>query len=361
LSRRERLQQAAQRRRELAEARRRAEAARLAAIARQRAIEQAMRDDVAASIARDDVTGEDMEVRRAAVAALGNRIGTVVVMSPKDGRIYSIVNQDWAVRRGFKPCSTIKLVTGLAGLSEKVISPFETVDVSTASYRLDLTDALAYSTPNSYFQRIGSSVGLEHMITYARDLGLGEPTGINHVNEYAGRVPVYKTGASNRIYSHGDDFEVTPIQLATLASAIANGGELLTPHLPRTPQEGFNFKKIVRRKVNISNEAFQRLVSGSDSLLHTRPSMTRNWRLPSSLADQTHANTFLRPSPERSIACSTTASIRPVRANLRRRLCRDRRLIRRPPPPSATRIKRRRRMSKMPSARRAMAAPEKAK
>ncbi|HEY0004884.1 MAG TPA: penicillin-binding transpeptidase domain-containing protein [Pyrinomonadaceae bacterium] len=262
LSRRERMLAEAQRRRELEEARRRAEAARQAAIARQRAIEQAMRDDVAASISRDDTTGEDMEVRRAAVAALGNRIGTVVVMNPKNGRVYSIVNQEWALRRGFKPCSTIKLVTGLAGLTEKVISPYESVDVAAGSYNLDLTSALAYSN-NGYFQRVGGQVGFDRIMNYAREMGLGERTGINHVNESAGRVPVYKSGwAVNRMCSHGDDFEVTPIQLATLTSAIANGGELLTPHLPRTPQEDVNFRKIVRRRLNVPQEAYQRLVPG---------------------------------------------------------------------------------------------------
>ena len=84
-----------------------------------------MRDEVQALIARDDTTGEDLEVRRAAVKALGNHIGTVVVMDPKTGSVYSIVNQEWALRRGFKPCSTIKLVTGVAGLGEKVIDPSE--------------------------------------------------------------------------------------------------------------------------------------------------------------------------------------------------------------------------------------------
>ncbi|MBD0327263.1 MAG: hypothetical protein ICV68_12575, partial [Pyrinomonadaceae bacterium] len=120
----------------------------------------------------------------------------------------------------------------------------------------------AYSN-NGFFQNVGGQVGFDRIVSYARELGLGERTGINHVNENTGRVPVFKSGwAVNRMCSHGDDFEVTPIQLAALTSAIANGGELLTPHLPRTPQEDTNFQKMVRRKVNIPQEAFQRLVPG---------------------------------------------------------------------------------------------------
>ena len=249
------------RRRAMEEARRRAEAARQAAIARQRAIDEGLRNEVQASIAKDNTVGEDMEVRNAAVAALGNHAGTVVVMDPKTGRVYTVVNQEWGLRKGFKPCSTIKLVTGVAGLCEKVIAPVETVSDG-GRYRIDLTDALAYSN-NSYFQSVGGQVGFDKMVSYARELGLGEKTGINYVNEYSGRVPLFKSGyAVNHMSSHGDDFEVTAIQLATLVAAMSNGGKLLTPHLPRTVEEGTRFKTEVRRTVNIENDTWRRMVPG---------------------------------------------------------------------------------------------------
>src|SRR2546430_6719553 len=92
-------------RRDLEEARRRAEAARQAAIARQRALDEGLRNEVQENIAKDNTLGEDLEVRKAAVEALGHHAGTVVVMDPKTGRIYTVVNQDWGLRRGFKPCS----------------------------------------------------------------------------------------------------------------------------------------------------------------------------------------------------------------------------------------------------------------
>src|SRR6266567_2376372 len=248
-------------RRELEEARRRAEAARQAAIARQRAIDEGMRNEVQSNIARDSTTGEDMEVRNAAIAALGNHAGTVVVMDPKSGRVYTVVNQEWALRRGFKPCSTIKLVTGVAGLCEKVIQPIETVSDG-GRYRIDLTDALAYSN-NSYFQHVGGQVGFDKMVSYARELGLGEKTGINYQNESPGKVPLFKSGyAVNHMSSHGDDFEITAIQLATLVSAMSNGGKLLIPHVPRTMPENSSFKTEVRRKIDIDNEAWKRMVPG---------------------------------------------------------------------------------------------------
>ena len=248
-------------RREMEEARRRAEAARQAAIARQRAIDEGMRNEAESNIAKDNTVGEDLEVRNAAVAALGHHAGTVVVMDPKTGRIYTVVNQDWALRRGFKPCSTIKLVTGVAGLCEKVIQPIETVSDG-SNYRIDLTDALAYSN-NQYFQHVGGQVGFDKMVSYARELGLGEKTGINYVNESPGKVPLFKSGyAVNHMSSHGDDFEVTAIQLAALVSAMSNGGKLLVPHVPRTVEENSAFKTELRRRINIDNDAWKRMVPG---------------------------------------------------------------------------------------------------
>ena len=248
--------QAARRR---VEAKDRAEAVRLAAIARQRALDEALREQVQSLIAKDDTTGEDPEVRRAAVNALGNHAGTVVVMDPQTGRVYSIVNQQWALREGFKPCSTIKLVTGLAGLNEKVIDPTETTNISEASH-IDLTHALAYSR-NDYFQQVGGRVGFEKMIAYARQLGLGEKTGINARSEFQGRVPVFKSGfAVNHMSSHGDDFKVTAVQLATLVSAMANGGKLLTPRVPR-PEE-IKFKPRVRRLIHLDPNTLRSMVPG---------------------------------------------------------------------------------------------------
>ena len=246
-------------RRALAEARRRAEAARRAAIARQRAIDNAMRSSVQAMIAKDDLTGEDPEVRRIAVNALGFHAGTVVVMDPMTGRVYSVVNQEWALQRGFKPCSTIKLVTGVAGLSENAIP---LVDTANDGYRTDLTHALAVSD-NPFFQQVGSRIGSEKMVGYARQLGLGEKTGVNVPFEFAGRLPeVSPNSLERRMFSHADGFSVTPLQLGTLVSAMANGGRLLTPQIVRNSKEGSKLGVKVRRQLDITTDVWQRMIPG---------------------------------------------------------------------------------------------------
>jgi penicillin-binding protein 2 len=251
-----------QRRREMLEARRRAEAARRAAIARQRALDQALRDEVQGMISRDNTSGEDLQVRRVAINALGNHAGTVVVMDPMTGKVYSIVNQEWAVRRGFKPCSTIKLVTGVAGLSENVIQPSEFTQAADRPRNMDLTSALAHSD-NSYFERVGSGIGFDKMIHYAREMGLGEKTGANVAFEYPGRLPEMGPGfALHRMFSYADGFEVTALQLGNLVSAMANGGKLLVPQVPTTQDSTAKIKPKVRRKLDIDGNVLQRMIPG---------------------------------------------------------------------------------------------------
>src|SRR5690606_39912769 len=119
--------------------------------------------------------GEDLNVRRIAVNALGGHAGSVVVMDAQTGKVLTVVNQDWAVRSSIKPCSTIKLVTGVAGVNEGIIDKADGSIENVATNR-KLYDAIAYSD-NGYFQRVGRILGNEKMIEDARGLGLGHPTG----------------------------------------------------------------------------------------------------------------------------------------------------------------------------------------
>ncbi len=226
------------------EQKRRREQAIREAQARKIAFERGLREQTVENIAHDNTDGEDLQVRRAAVNALGNKAGMVVVMEAQTGRILTIVNQDWAVRQSYRPCSTIKLVTGVAGLNESVISQ----DGYVGSFRMNLDDALAFSN-NAYFQNVGVRLGNTKVIGYARALGLGEPTGINMDGEAAGKLPYNNN--SRLIYSHGDGYELSPLQLAVLASEITNGGKTVVPQIPRTRLEQTNFRGFLRRQVNL--------------------------------------------------------------------------------------------------------------
>lgn len=238
----------------LAEQRRREQAAREAR-ARQIAFERGLHTATQENIAKDNTDGEDLRIRQAAVDALGSHAGTVVVMEAQTGKVVTIVNQEWAIRNGFKPCSTIKLVTGVAGLSENAID----ADGGVPDVRMKLDDAVAFSN-NGYFQRVGSNLGNSKMISYAKTLGLGEPTGINADGEYAGKLPYGNNNA--RIYSHGDDFEVTPLQLAVLVSAISNGGKRVVPQTAKSRYEKTNFRSRFRQPIDLPQRDLQGMLPG---------------------------------------------------------------------------------------------------
>jgi penicillin-binding protein 2 len=245
------------RRRAALEAQRRREQAIREARARKMAFENGLRTTTVDNILGDNPDGEDLEVRRAAISALGSHAGTVVVLEPQTGKILSIVNQDWAIKKSFKPCSTIKLVTAFAGLNESLIDQSGTI--TQRNFAMNLDDALAYSN-NAYFQRVGVDLGGQKMVNYARLLGLGEPTGLNVEGETGGRVPSNNNNA--RIYSHGDDFEVTPLQLAVMVSAISNGGKLVVPQIPRTKAEKANFRGFMKRQITLPPNTYQRIIPG---------------------------------------------------------------------------------------------------
>lgn len=211
--------------------------------------------------AGDDTEGEDAEVRRVALEALGGRDGAVVVMDPRTGRVYAVVNQEWALRRGWVPASTMKLVTGLAGVGEGLFDPLEKMRVQGRGERLDLTGALALSD-NAYFKSVNGRVGAGLILDYARRLGLGERTGINYEGEVAGRLPTAETVASVARLGVGEGVEVTPIQLAVLVSALGNGGKLVVPRVPRALRDAAGEAAPPRREIGIPEGVRNQIIPG---------------------------------------------------------------------------------------------------
>jgi cell division protein FtsI/penicillin-binding protein 2 len=199
----------------------------------------------------DNVDGEDLNVRRSAVEALGPYNGSVVVVDPENGRILSMVNQKLALSSGFQPCSTVKISVALAGLSEKVIQPASKYHLP--GLRMDLTYALAHSN-NYYFASLGEKLGFEKVSRYSRLFGYGEKAGLNIPNEQPGRYPVAppKNGGVGMLCSFGEEIQQTPLQLAALMSAIANGGTLYYLQYPHTQAESEKFMPRIKRRLEIA-------------------------------------------------------------------------------------------------------------
>lgn len=254
----ERRRKEAERRAAIIAEQRRREQARREAIARKAAFENGLRIETVANISKDNTEGEDLQIRAAAINALGGHAGSVVVMEAQTGKVLTIVNQDWAIRSTIRPCSTIKLVTGVAALNEGVISR-EDGSVKNVSTRRKLDDALAFSD-NPYFQRAGVQMGNAKLVEYGQKLGLGQQTGVNLEGEAPGRLPF--SNSNPRIYSHGDDTEVSTIQLAVMAAAITNGGHRVLPRIPRKGVENARFQTFYKANVDLPSQSVRRVIPG---------------------------------------------------------------------------------------------------
>ena len=201
----------------------------------------------------DNVDGEDLDVRRAAVAALGPYNGSVVVVDSGSGRVLSMVNQKIALSSGFQPCSTIKVSVALAGLSEKVIQPATKLRISGLG-KMDLTYALAHSN-NLYFSTLGEHLGFPKVSYYSHLFGYGEKAGLNIAGEQPGHYPSAppQNGGVGMLTSFGEEVQQTPLQLAALLSAVANGGTMYYLQYPRIPAEVAGFVPRVKRRLEIGH------------------------------------------------------------------------------------------------------------
>jgi penicillin-binding protein 2 len=163
---------------------------------------------------------------------------------------------DRAVQSAYQPGSTWKMVTGTASLAAGVTNPYERV-FSGRVYEptgqhdwvpwghgwVDLANALRLSS-DIYFYEMGSRLGIDRLVQYAKGFGFGAPTGIDLEEESHGFLPdkAYREKhdwflGQTTSAAIGQIFTVTPIQLARYVSAIANGGKLMQPHLVQAVQD----------------------------------------------------------------------------------------------------------------------------
>jgi len=161
----------------------------------------------------------------------------------------------------YAPGSTFKPVVALAALEHGIISPEQTIHCN-GRYNLgnyvkhchkvhgsvNMARAISVSC-DVYFYEVARRLGVDKIAPMAKRFGLGAPSGIGLPNEKAGLVPTeaWKKAVRNERWSPGDNLNVgigqgdvlaTPIQLATLAARLANGGLAVKPRLVRTAVQG---------------------------------------------------------------------------------------------------------------------------
>jgi cell division protein FtsI/penicillin-binding protein 2 len=205
------------------------------------------------STSGDTFEGEDPTVRQAAVEALGGFNGSVVAVDATTGRVLSIVNQRLALGGGFQPCSTVKVSVAFAALKEGLVDRLAPLRFYSKS-SMDLTDALAYSN-NYYFASLGIKLGYDRMSRYAHLFGYGEKAGLNIDGEHAGAFPPAPpaNGGMGMLTSFGEEISQTPLELAGIMTAVANGGTLYWLQYPRDAQDLHSFHPEVKRNLEIGN------------------------------------------------------------------------------------------------------------
>jgi cell division protein FtsI (penicillin-binding protein 3) len=150
------------------------------------------------------------------------------------------------VTDAFEPGSVLKILTAMASLQEQVVTPGSVINVprtiQIADYEFtddhpmpksDLTFAeiIAYSS-NIGTIKTAQALGKEALSAYIAECGLGEETGVDFPGENPGVVLELENWSLTSLptIAIGQGISVTPLQLAVLTAAVANGGSKVTPH-----------------------------------------------------------------------------------------------------------------------------------
>ncbi|MDI6703369.1 MAG: penicillin-binding protein 2 [bacterium] len=225
----------------------------------------------------------DEKVQEVAEREMEGKQGAVVAICPKTGEVLALVSKpsfdpnificnpketkelqndpthpllNRAIRAGFEPGSSFKVVVAAAALEEEVISPSIRLSCRGRYYLgrhgfscwkkkghgvLNIEEAIIHSC-NVFFYHLGKRLTAEKMAKYAKRFGLGKETGVDLPGEISGLVPSpkWKKEVRKEKWYAGEDINfaigqgsllVTPLQMANLACLVANRGEVYKPHI----------------------------------------------------------------------------------------------------------------------------------
>jgi len=231
------------------------------------------------------ITTVDRRIQEAAERAMAGRSGAVIVMDPRNGDVLAMTSSpafeldrltgnldrdEWlkvirdpltplmnrALQSQYAPGSVFKVVVAAAGLQEGSLTPMDRTYCNGEFHlgqwtfkdwkegghgHVDTRTALIHSC-NIFFYQAGLKVGPAAIARYAEAFGLGSPSGIDLGGERAGMVPFLdgRRRVDGRKWQAGDTVNmsigqgqvlVTPMQIARMMSAVANGGVLWRPRL----------------------------------------------------------------------------------------------------------------------------------
>jgi len=227
----------------------------------------------------------DRQMQEAAYEALRGKEGTIVALDVNSGAVLALAStpafdpnvfargiksEEWtalikdrlrplsnrATQGQFPPGSTFKIIMAIAGLEEGMINPESYIQdpgffpFGNRIFRdwkkgghgaVNLHRAIVESC-DTYFYQLGAKLGVDRIAKWARAFGLGEKTGIALDDEKSGVIPdtEWKRKRFRQPWFPGETISVaigqgyvtvTPLQLANMMAAVANGGKLFRPYL----------------------------------------------------------------------------------------------------------------------------------
>ena len=223
----------------------------------------------------DDVyTTLDPKAQQVALQQLAGRAGSVVALDPRTGAVKVMVaipgyddnhpdatgpnisTYNRSTQAGYPPGSTFKVVTATAAIDSGQYTPSSTVngnspvtisgvplsnDYNQSFGSIDLTTALTYSV-NTVWAQVAEHLGRATMTEYMKRFGFYRkppldypPDELNASRPFSPTGRPYPPGSPNedigRIGIGQGGLEVTPLQMAMVAAAVANHGTLMAPRL----------------------------------------------------------------------------------------------------------------------------------
>jgi penicillin-binding protein A len=218
----------------------------------------------------DDVyTTLDPKAQQVALQQLAGRAGSVVALDPRTGAVKvmvaipgyddnrpdatgpSISTYNRSTQAGYPPGSTFKVVTATAAIDSGQYTPSSTLngnspvtisgvplnnDSNQSFGNIDLTTALTYSV-NTVWAQVAEHLGRATMTKYMKRFGFYSkppldypPDELNASRPFSPTGRPYPPGSPNEDIGQGG-LEVTPLQMAMVAAAVANHGTLMAPRL----------------------------------------------------------------------------------------------------------------------------------
>ena len=268
----------------------------------------------------------DIRLQEYATKLLNGRRGSVVAIDPATGEILCLVSspsydpslfvkgisrREWdklandknlpmhnrAVGSAYAPGSAFKIITLIAGIRTGLITPNTTyvcegsIEVGNRKFRcLGVHGRVNYETAiekscNIYFAEIATRIPREMIIEVAKDMGVGEKTGVDLLGERAGILPddtflkerdlKWYLGDNVNLAIGQGYVSLTPIQMAQYAAIIANKGEGYQPHLlraviPTLPNERAKFTELQQtRFVKLDEQWWQRISRAMQRVVET--------------------------------------------------------------------------------------------